>query len=169
MSSPAKSAEIVIRAVRPEDLDRVAEIEALCFPATEAASRKSFAARIGAFPDCFLVAEQAGAVIGHVNGCATDSDTIRDEFFHDTAYHNPHGRNLSVFGLAVVPELRGRRIGAELLNHFLALAKDTGRKGVILTCKEHLVGYYQSFGFLNLGISESNHGSAQWFDMILRL
>jgi predicted GNAT family N-acyltransferase len=107
--------------------------------------------------------------IGYVDGCATDSETIRDEFFHDTAHHNPHGRNLSVFGLAVIPELRGHGIGVTLLNQFIALAKSTGRESVILTCKEQLIQYYQSFGFLNLGISKSSHGGAQWFDMILRL
>jgi ribosomal protein S18 acetylase RimI-like enzyme len=164
-----KRNEFVIRGVRSDDLDRVAEIEAICFPPSEAASRSSFAGRIAAFPDCFLIGEREGLAVGYVNGCATDSETIRDEFFHDTAHHNPQGRNLSIFGLAVVPELRGLGVGATLMKRFIELARSTGREGVILTCKENLVAYYESFGFLNLGLSKSSHGGAQWFDMRLQL
>ncbi|MDR3561363.1 MAG: GNAT family N-acetyltransferase, partial [Negativicutes bacterium] len=49
--------EVIIRRVRPEDLKRITEIEAACFPAAEAASQEIFKDRIAVFPDCFLVAE----------------------------------------------------------------------------------------------------------------
>ena len=39
---------ITIRQVRPEDLDAVTEVEAVCFPKAEAADRASFEARIKA-------------------------------------------------------------------------------------------------------------------------
>ena len=169
MTTPSARDDITIRQVRADDLDRIADLEAICFPSSEAASRTSFAARIAAFPDCFLVAQEEQIVIGYVDGCLTDSETIRDEFFHDASHHNPHGRNLCVFGLAVAPESRGLGIGVLLLNHFIDLAKRTGRQGVILTCKAQLLEYYQKFRFINLGTSNSNHGGAQWFDMILRL
>ncbi|MDD4297169.1 MAG: GNAT family N-acetyltransferase, partial [Ruminiclostridium sp.] len=41
------------------------------------------------------------------------------------------------------------------------------RKGLILTCKEHMIDYYSKFGFKNKGISNSQHGGAVWYDMIL--
>ena len=46
-------------------------------------------------------------------------------------------------------------------------AKNKGRKGLILTCKDRLIHYYAKFGYKNLGISESVHGGAVWYDMIL--
>lgn len=46
-----------IRPVRPTDLAAVTEVEAICFPAAEAAAEESFKARIAAFPECFFVAE----------------------------------------------------------------------------------------------------------------
>lgn len=159
--------EIIIRNVRPEDLDRIAEIEAACFPPAEAASRQSFKARIAAFPESFLVAETNGTLIGFVNGCATNSPVIYDEMFHSTQHHVPNGKNLSVFGLDVIPEYRKQGIGAQLMRHFIQVAKDTGRQSVILTCKDRLVHYYESFGYKNNGISQSTHGGAQWFDMTL--
>ena len=44
---------------------------------------------------------------------------------------------------------------------------EKGCKGCILTCKEKLIGFYEKFGYVNLGISDSKHGGAVWYDMIL--
>jgi ribosomal protein S18 acetylase RimI-like enzyme len=159
----------IIRAVHAEDLDRIAEIEAACFPAAEAATRESFKRRIATFPDCFFVAETSGKIIGFINGCITNSPVIYDEMFHDSRHHIPDGENLSVFGLDVLPEHRKQGIAAELMNHFIQVAKNGGRKKVILTCKYQLVSYYESFGYVNDGLSSSTHGGAQWFDMTLTL
>lgn len=160
---------ITIRRVQLEDLDRVAEIESLCFPATEAASRESFNKRISTFPESFLVAEKDGILIGFINGCITNSPVIYDELFHNVGNHIPTGKNLSVFGLDVIPEYRNQGIAAQLMKNFIQLAKDTGRNSVILTCKDRLIHYYESFGYVNNGISKSNHGGSQWFDMTLVL
>ena len=43
-----------IRPVRPSDLAAVTEVEAICFPAAEAATGESFKARIAAFPECLF-------------------------------------------------------------------------------------------------------------------
>ncbi len=156
-----------IRNVTSNDLDRVAEIEALCFPPAEAAELDSLKHRIAAFPESFFVAEKEGQLIGFINGCVTDSETIYDELFHSTEHHNPTGATQTIFGLDVIPEYRRQGIAAQLMNHMIAAAHTAGRKRVILTCKEHLVHYYESFGFVNMGKSESSHGGAVWYDMTL--
>lgn len=161
--------EVILRSVQPGDLDRVTEIEARCFPASEAAPRKIFQERIAAFPESFIVAETAGILVGFINGCATDSPVIYDELFYNTRHHIPNGKNLTVFGLDVLPPYRRQGIAARLMQHFIQLAKDAGRQNLLLTCKERLIYYYESFGYINNGISESTHGSSQWFDMILPL
>ncbi len=74
-----------IRPVRPSDLAAVTEVEAICFPAAEAATGESFKARIAAFPECFFVAESEGKIIGFINGCATDSKTICDEMYENSS------------------------------------------------------------------------------------
>ena len=38
---------------------------------------------------------------------------------------------------------------------------------MVLTCKEGLIPFYQSFGFENRGLSASVHGGAVWYDMVL--
>lgn len=52
---------------------------------------------------------------------------------------------------------------------YIQYAKTSQRKSVILTCKKHLITYYESFGFVNQGISASEHGQAVWYDMTLKL
>jgi ribosomal protein S18 acetylase RimI-like enzyme len=161
--------KVAIRTVQLSDLDRVAEIEAICFPEAEAASRNSIKARIQAFPECFLVAEADGLLIGFINGCVTNNSIIYDELFTTTEYHIPDGKNLTVFGLDVIPKYRRQGIAAQLMKRFIKLAQNTERNSVILTCKARLVHYYESFGYVNNGISQSTHGGAEWFDMTLVL
>lgn len=161
--------DFTVRAVRQDDLESIAEIEAVCFPAAEAASRDSFKERIAAFPESFLVAEADGKLIGYINGCATDSPVIYDELFYSITHHNQNGENLTVFGLAVIPEFRKQGIASQLMKNFVQTAKKLGKKKVILTCKERLIRYYECFGYVNDGISKSSHGGAQWFDMTLAL
>lgn len=161
--------EVTIRSVGPEDLDPVTAIEAVCFPPAEAAPREAFQERIAAFPESFLVAEAAGMLIGFINGCATDSAVIYDELFHSTGHHRPGGKNLAVFGLDVLPAYRRQGIAARLMRHFIQTARNAGRSSIILTCKEQLVPYYESFGYVSNGISQSTHGGSQWYDMTLVL
>lgn len=42
-----------------------------------------------------------------------------------------------------------------------------GRAGVVLTCKERLIPYYERFGFRNEGLSASTHGGETWYQMRL--
>ena len=159
--------DMIIRPVKPEDLDKVTEVEAVCFPAAEAATRESFAQRIATFPESFFVAEHNGTIIGFINGCATDERTIRDEMFEDSSLHNPEGCYQSIFGLDVIPEYQRQGIAAELMNHLIEDAKKKGRRGLILTCKDRLIHYYAKFGYQNLGVSASVHGGAVWYDMLM--
>lgn len=156
-----------IRKVRPEDLMQVAAVEAVCFPAAEAASLEAFRRRIDTFPDSFFVAESEGTVIGFINGCVTNQTTISDDMFEDSRLHVPDGAYQSIFGLDVMPEYRKNGIAAALMERMIEEARMAGRKGLILTCKDRLIHYYQKFGYVNMGLSASVHGGAVWYDMLL--
>lgn len=158
---------ILIRPVRTEDLEAVTAVEATCFPAAEAAGRASIEKRIQTFPERFFVAELSGEIIGLVNGATVDSRVIYDELFDNASLHKPEGTYQAIFGLDVMPGYRNQGIAAKLLNHMIEAARQGGQKGLILTCKEHLTQYYEKFGFVNLGLSESSHGGAAWYDMVL--
>ncbi len=160
---------INIRPAVPEDVVKIAQVEEKCFPPAEAASLKSFLERFMAFPECFWVAEtkEDGKVIGHVNGCITSYPRIIDALYHNTALHEPDGPWQAVFGIAVLPEFQRRKIASALMNQLKKDAKERGRKGIILTCKEEKLGFYEGLGFKNEGVSESVHGGAKWYDMVL--
>lgn len=159
--------EITIRTAAPADLDDVTAIEAVCFPAAEAAGRESFSHRLDTFPESFFVAVHNGRIIGFVNGCVTSEKTIRDEMYEDSSLHDPNGDYQSIFGLDVLPDYQRQGIAARLMNHMIQDAKRRGRKGLILTCKDRLIHYYEKFGYRNMGISRSVHGGVVWYDMLL--
>ncbi len=156
-----------IRKATLDDLDAIERIEALCFPASEAAARESLRARLIVYSDHFLVLEDGGELIGFVNGMVTDDRTISDAMFDHAELHREDGRWQSVFGLDVVPEHRRKGHAERLMRAFIEHARSEKRLGCILTCKERLLPYYAKFGFKNEGVSQSQHGGAVWYDMTL--
>ncbi len=159
--------DITIRIAKKEDVERIAEIEAICFPKEVAAGLVSFQSRFEMFGECFLVAELNGEIIGFINGMVINKETIEDIMFEDASLHEPDGMWQSVFGLDVLPEYRCRGYAEALMREFINKAKKEGRKGCVLTCKDRLLHYYNKFGYQNRGISESQHGGAVWYDMLL--
>lgn len=159
-----------IRPVRDEDLDAVTEVEAACFPAAEAAGRKDFAERIESCRRSFFVAEdEQGRIVGFCNGCCADADILVDEMYHETALHDPEGAHQMIFGLDVIPSCRRQGLGEALMLHMLQSAKKRGKKAAILTCKDHMIHFYEKCGYELQGLSESTHGGASWSQMICRL
>lgn len=159
--------DIIIRKVSITDLDSVTKVEWNCFPEAEAATKESLEQRIKTFSESFFVAEIDGEMIGFINGCIINGTIIYDELYNDATLHIPDGDYQTIFGLDVVPHYRNQGIAAQLMNYMIEVSKEAGQKGVILTCKQKLIHYYEKFGYVNKGISESVHGGAEWYDMIL--
>ena len=160
---------LTIRPAAMADLDRCAAIESACFPPEQAASRSSIESRIAAYPNHFLLGAADGRIVGYVMGPAIAKPTIDDEMFADTSCHSEANPYQSVFSLAVHPDEQRRGYGRLLLEALIDQARREGRKAVTLTCREHKVAYYKSFGFQNHGIAGSVHGGVVWYDMLLEL
>lgn len=158
---------ITIRPATLQDLDTITEIEAICFPAAEAASKESFRSRLIHFPEHFFVALDKDKIIGFINGAVINSNIISDELYEDASLHDPHGAYQTVFGLDVLPDYQHQGIASALMEYLIDTAKSHNRKGIILTCKEHLIPFYNRFGYENQGVSASVHGGACWYDMLL--
>ena len=161
--------EYRIRTVHEQDLESVAQIELVCFPAAEAASRQIFSQRLKLFGDHFYIAESSEKILGFINGCVTNQRKITDDMFTDSSLHIPDGQYQSIFGLDVLPDYEKQGIGSSLMRHMIDQAIIQKRKGLILTCKQSFLCFYESFGYVNLGQSESVHGGAVWYDMMLEL
>lgn len=149
------------------DLDALADIEAACFPAAEAAAREEIEERLRVYAAHFYIAREKGAAIGFIDGMVTDEKDLLDELYADAARHDEKGAWQMIFGLNTLPAYRRRGVAAALIEAMCAAARAQGRRGVVLTCKERLLPYYAKFGFVDEGVSDSTHGGVVWHQMRL--
>ena len=156
-----------IRTATAADLTAVTQLEAACFPAAEAASRSSLAQRLAVYPNHFWLLCDGYQLVSLVNGMVTDEPDLRDEMYEDASLHNENGAWQMIFGVDTHPDYRCRGCAGQLLRHVIGQARQQGRKGLVLTCKDRLVHYYAQFGFMNEGVSQSTHGDVVWYQMRL--
>ncbi len=156
-----------IRHATLEDLDILDKVENECFPPNEAASRKALEGRLKVYPNHFWLLEDDGKVVSFVNGMVTDLPDLCDEMFDDPHMHNDKGAWQMIFGVNTIPAYRKRGCAGQLLERAIAEAREQGRKGLVLTCKDKLVHYYAKFGFVSEGVSQSEHGGVVWYQMRL--
>lgn len=160
---------LIIRNVEMEDLQDIAIIESLCFPKKEAATKETFAKRIDFIPDSFFVAEMEGVIVGFVNGPVIETPFISDDLFWEIKANPLTGGHQSVLGIAVTPHFQTRGVAAALLAHIEKAARAKKRKTITLTCKEDLIGFYGKYGYVNMGVSKSEHGGVTWYNMVKML
>ena len=157
-----------IRTATMQDLAAVTAVEAACFPPNEAAQEKDFAARLAVYPNHFwLLEEEDGTLVSFINGMATDESLLRDEMYENAALHQEDGAWQMIFGVNTLPAYRRQGCAARVMRQVIADAKTRGRRGCVLTCKEALIHYYETFGFQSEGVSRSTHGGVVWYDMRL--
>lgn len=160
---------LTIRKATAADTAAVTALEAACFPPAEAAPYESFEARLNTFPDRFWLLFLDGELVSMVNGSLSDETVLRDEMFHDVSLHVPDGRLQMIFGVATHPDHQRKGYAGMLLETAIRDCRDEGREGLVLTCKEAKLHYYAKFGFVNEGLSSSEHGGAAWYQMSLKL
>ena len=156
-----------IRNATIEDVEAVTAVEALCFPAAEAAPKQEFIERLSVYPDSFWLLFDGEKLVGFVDGMVTDDPDLTDEMYEKADLHNPDGKWQMIFGVNTIPSYRRQGCAAMLLRQAIADAKERGKAGLVLTCKDKLLHYYAKFGFENEGVSESVHGGAVWYQMRL--
>jgi ribosomal protein S18 acetylase RimI-like enzyme len=160
--------DLNIRQVQPADLDQCFTIESLCYT-TDGASREKIAKRIETFPAGFLVAEQNGRIIGFINSGSTSKEDITDEALKDMVGHEPDGRFIVIFSVAVHPEYQGRGFSKPLLERFIEAARLLKKEKILFICKADLIPYYQKLGFTYSRPSQSSHGGFSWHEMYMAL
>lgn len=158
---------MLIRTATIEDLDEITDIEAECFPAAEAADREAFQQRLQYYGNHFWLLYEEQKLIAFVDGFVTDEPDLTDEMYENAALHDENGAWQMIFGVNTLPAYRRNGYAGKLLRRAIADAKEQGRRGVVLTCKEKLLHYYAKFGFEKEGISQSVHGNVVWYQMRL--
>ena len=157
-----------IRMATMDDLDVIAGVEEECFPAAEAATKEEFAERIQYYGDHFWLLFDEERLVAFVDGFVTNAADLTDEMYAKASMHEEDGAWQMIFGVNTIPAYRKRGLAGKLIERAIEDAREQGRKGLVLTCKDHLVNYYAKFGFENEGVSEnSTHGNATWNQMRL--
>lgn len=151
-----------------QDLAAVAAVEAMCFPSAEAATEKDFAGRIQHYGNHFWLMFDGDRLIAFVDGFVTDEADLTDEMYANAAMHNENGAWQMIFGVNTLPQYRRHGYAERLIRQAIDEAKEQGRKGLVLTCKEKLIHYYGKLGFIDEGVSDkSTPGNVVWHQMRL--
>ena len=158
---------MLIRTAEIEDLRQIAEVEAACFPPTEAATEEEFVQRLQYYKDHFWLMFDGDRLIAFVDGMVTDQKDLTDEMYEKASLHDEKGSWQMIFGVNTIPSYRKKGYAAQLIQRAISDARAQGRKGLVLTCKDRLIPYYSKFGFVLEGVSESVHGNVVWNQMRL--
>ena len=132
---------LLIRDARPDDLDRIGELETICFSVPWTRTMLE-----GQLPDemhVFLTAEDAGCILGYVGMM-----TVLDEGY--------------ISNVAVSPEARRRGIGRALINELLQRARARDLSFVTLEVRESnqpAIALYSGFGFTRVGLRKNYYDS----------
>ena len=158
---------MIIRTATLEDLEAVSAVEAECFPPAEAATKEEFEKRLTHYGKHLWLMFDGDKLIAFVDGFVTDEADLTDEMYEKAEMHDENGAWQMIFGVNTIPAYRKKGYAGELIKRAIADAREQGRKGLVLTCKDRLIPYYAKFGFVNEGVSESVHGNVVWNQMRL--
>ena len=158
----------IIRTATLADRDSIAAVEAECFPSAEAATAEQFSDRLKHYADHFLLMFEDDRLVAFVDGFVTNERDLTDEMYENAALHDEKGKWQMLFGVNTLPAYRRKGCAGELIGRFITIAREQGRMGVVLTCKDRLIRYYEKFGFVNEGLTaKSSHGGVEWYQMRL--
>ena len=158
---------MTIRHATIDDLDIISLIETASFHKTEAAKKEEIKERLELNGDFFWLLDDCGEVLAFIHGLPTNAVNLTDDMFHTPEKYDVNGAWLMLLSVATHPFYRYRGYAQRVMRQVIADSQNQRRKGLVLTCKEHLIPFYQKFGFRSEGKSASTHGGAVWYQMRL--
>ncbi|KAK3680802.1 hypothetical protein LTR37_021044 [Vermiconidia calcicola] len=120
--------------------------------------------------------ERKAVLLGHIVATKTTNSTVKDSDMSipdspdSKVGHTDEGRTICIHSLAVLPQYQKRGLGKTLLKAYLQRMEGQGvGDRVALIAHEHLIAYYEGFGFENKGKSEAQFGGGGWYDLVREL
>ena len=92
-----------IRTAELSDLDAIAQVEAECFPAAEAATKKALEARLQSYNNHFWLLLDEGKLVSFVDGMVTDQKDLTDDLYENAQAHDENGAWQMIFGVNTIP------------------------------------------------------------------
>lgn len=161
--------EIHFRQVQPKDWEAIMKIENQGFSPAEAASRAAMKERIENIPETFIVAAKQEEILGYIVGPTFSQRYLADELYQHTLSNNKSDAYQTVLSLAVTRPYRRHKIGTQLLTQLAQVARSQKRQAITLTCLATLIPFYEANGYINEGLSASQHADEKWYNMVKNL
>lgn len=129
-------------------------------------------------PACSSAPQRKAVLLGHVISTKAAGDIVTDDDMAVPAPgevnpklgHKEHGRTICIHSLGVLPEYQHRGLGKTLMQAYLQrMESHNVADRVALIAHDHLVPYYEQFGFVNKGQSAAQFGGGGWIDMVKEL
>lgn len=184
---------IAIRPLTLEDLDKVAELEALGFPPNERCSREGLIYRLTTCPELssgLFIREfefdsndelpqgkstiKSEELIGHVLGTKIFGDFITEASMeiptpggNNTKKGHIEGSNtIGIHSVVVHPDYQKKNLATLLLHDYIQkLSNQQIGDKISIIAKDNLLPFYNRLGFITKGESECQHGGEKWFDL----
>lgn len=157
-----------VRQAGKRDLEQLCLLEEQTFSAADAADRSSIERRLRTHRDTFWIIKKNGRIIAGINGITTNEENLCDDMYSGEEYYDRKGKWLMIFGVSTLPEYQHQGYAAKVMNEVLQDAVRSKLEGVVLTCKPEMISFYEKFGFVDEGVSDSEHGGAVWHQMRIR-
>lgn len=119
--------------------------------------------------------QRRSVLLGHVVATKTANLIVTDDDMAIPAPgqndpklgHKEHGSTICIHSLAVLPEYQHRGLGKTLLKAYLQrMESHRVADRAALIAHDHLLSFYEKFGFVNKGRSAAQFGGGAWFDMV---
>lgn len=121
-------------------------------------------------------------LLGHITAVMTDDLTTVEKSFDfppncdsensepSLSGHREAGRTIVLQSVAVLPEFRGRGIGKILVTAYRQQMNTANiADDLAVLCHQNSVTWFEKLGFFNQGLSNSQHGSGDWYKMTVPL
>lgn len=150
-----------------DDLDEIYSIEKICFPPQEQIKKDYFEQKLQVCPESLWILEDNSKIVSFISTITTNCRDLKDEMYTDIKLYDKNGAWRMILDVNTLPEYRGKGLAGKLLNYIIEEAKKENRSGMVLVCKESLITFYETFGFVYECISESTLGNTTWHQMRL--
>ena len=106
-------------------------------------------------------------LVSFIDGPCVGSPDLTDDMYASTALHADDAPWQMILGVNTAPMYQHRGCASFLMRHVILDSALSHRHGIVLACKEKMLPFYSSFGFIDVGRSQSVHGNAVWHQMRL--
>ncbi|KAJ5081811.1 hypothetical protein NUU61_010075 [Penicillium alfredii] len=163
------------------------------FPEPERCSREKFIYRLSRCPELSLglftlpvieegVPKPRATLVGHIIATRTSEPCVTDRSMRlptnwqserwtieegQAVGHEEGGGTIAIHSLAVLPEHQGKQVGSTLMKSYINRIREAQiADRIAIIAHDHLVPFYESFGFESHGLSKCQFGGGGWVDLV---